>query len=90
MGRWMVGVSSFLISAIFVRLSRAGTAMGDWFHTERSWRRLVHGKIQQADLVDEAPNAVVCVIHFFPGCGLNARCSRLSTLGVMSACLNAV
>ncbi|KAF8122164.1 kinase-like domain-containing protein [Boletus edulis] len=35
-----------------------GAATGDWLYTERSWRRLALGKIQQANLVQGAPKAV--------------------------------
>ncbi|KAF8137645.1 hypothetical protein EV363DRAFT_1318541 [Boletus edulis] len=35
-----------------------GGAMGDWFYTERGWRRLTLGKIQQAALVPGSPKAV--------------------------------
>ncbi|KAG6377320.1 kinase-like domain-containing protein [Boletus reticuloceps] len=35
-----------------------GGAMGDWFYTERGWRRLTLGMIQQAALVQGSPKAV--------------------------------
>ncbi|KAF8137687.1 kinase-like domain-containing protein [Boletus edulis] len=35
-----------------------GTVIGDWFCTERSWRRLALGRIQQADLADGDPNTL--------------------------------
>ncbi|KAF8437922.1 kinase-like domain-containing protein [Boletus edulis BED1] len=35
-----------------------GTAKGDWFYTERSWRRLGLGKIQQAGVVEGDPDAM--------------------------------
>ncbi|KAG6377325.1 hypothetical protein JVT61DRAFT_15115 [Boletus reticuloceps] len=35
-----------------------GVVTGDWLYTERSWRRLALGKIQQTNLVQGAPKAV--------------------------------
>ena len=83
----MVGVSSFVILADSMWLSCTETVTGDWFRTEQSWRRLAHGRIQQAGLVEGGPDAVVC---FLLSQKTPAECvpSQTSALGMMPACPN--
>jgi len=57
-----------------------GGAMGDWFYTERGWRRLTLGKIQQAALVQGSPKTVPTE-KSWSDISLPKRCSIANQVG---------